>query len=74
MNFTTTPDVMCFPITLLEDSVIENRERFDVFLSSDDQLVVVDRTQSRVFIEDTSSKLPVKTQAHSSDFLPRVIL
>lgn len=54
-NITNIPDLMCFQITPLEDSMIENRERFDVELTSDDPSVVIDRARSRVFVDDTTS-------------------
>lgn len=53
-SITSTPDLMCFQITLSEDSSIENRERFDVQLTSVAS-VIVDRAQSMVFIDDTTS-------------------
>ena len=54
-SITSTPNLMCFQITLLDDSLIENTERFDVQLTSVDPLVVIDRTQSMVLVEDTTS-------------------
>ena len=57
VNITTIPDLMCFPIALLEDPVIENRERFDVVINSDDPAVSIDRVRSRIFIEDSTSRL-----------------
>ena len=59
VNITVLPALMCFPIFLLEDSTIENRERLEVVISSDDPAVSIDRMQSIVFIEDSTSRLLV---------------
>ena len=60
VSITSTPDLTCFPIAILTDSVIENEERFDVQLSSDDASVIIDRQSSMVFIADINSKIPLQ--------------
>lgn len=59
VNITVLPALMCFSVFPLEDSAIENRERFEVVISSDDPAVSADRMQSIIFIEDTTSRLLV---------------
>lgn len=61
VNITIIPAIMCLPIMLSDDSAIENTERFEVVISSDDPAVSVGRMQSTVFIEDSTSKLLIQT-------------
>ena len=61
VNITALPAIMCLTIMLSDDSVIENTEQFIVTISSDDPAVSVDRMQSPVFIEDSTSRLIIYT-------------
>lgn len=71
VNITVIPAIMCLPIMLSDDSAIENTERFDVEISSDDPAVSVGRMQSTVFIEDSTGRLLIQTvfSCHVCSFL-----
>jgi hypothetical protein len=57
VDITALPALMCLSIMLSDDSVIENTEQFTVVITSDDPAVGIDRMQSPIFIEDTTSRL-----------------
>ena len=71
VNITALPAIMCLTIMLSDDSVIENTEQFIVTISSDDPAVSVDRMQSPVFIEDSTSRLIIIYTVYYVEVFPR---
>lgn len=61
VNITALPSLTCLPISLSDDSAVENTERFDVLISSDDPAVSIGRAQSTVFIEDSTRTYAIES-------------
>ena len=54
--FTPTNDRRCFNVTVNDDDVLENEERFTLDLDTDDPMVILSPEQAEVIITDTDSK------------------
>ena len=56
VTFSSTPSVLCTPISVLNDVVVENTESFTVSLVSEDAAVQLTQPLANVVINDSSSK------------------